>query len=261
MTNFFLFGRRSLPNLSNEKNRKSDPNLTPNFRIVRFLFFIIIIIILTGVFFTSKWLRLFKHPDLLRQLILNTGIWAPLVTVGLQMIQVLIALLPGQVVAFVSGYVFGGLKGTIISMVGITIGSVIAFLLTRLTGRRLLKYFLHKTTFERLDDYILKNGPLLLFLLLLIPNPLGDSVYYLAGLTNFPLSFFIILVIICRLPSNILHNMIGAKGVNFTIYHWIIFGLIIVIFVLLYYLYQKRIVAILLRLANRKRLRRNSFPS
>ena len=210
---------------------------------------LIVIVIIAVIILTPRLLNLVKHPDQLKQLVLNAGIWAPLVMVTMQIIQVIIAPMPGQVVAFVSGYIFGAFKGTILSMIGLTIGAIFAFLLARITGRRLLRFFLHEAALKRLDTYTLKQGPFVLFLLLLIPNPLGDGVYYLAGLTNIPLLFYIIIVIISRLPSNVVNNLIGAKVTSFTIYHWLAFGLTMVILVLLYFLYNKRIEALLLRWA------------
>jgi uncharacterized membrane protein YdjX (TVP38/TMEM64 family) len=208
--------------------------------------------VLAGILLTPLMLDFVKHPDRLRQLVLNAGIWAPLVMVIMQIIQVIIAPMPGQVVAFISGYIFGAFKGTVLSMIGLTIGAIIAFLLARMTGRKLLRYFLHEAALNRLDTYTLKQGPFVLFLLLLIPNPLGDGVYYLAGLTNIPLLFYIILVMISRFPSNVVNNLIGAKVTSFNIYHWLVFGLTIVILALLYYLYNNRIEEILLRFAKIK---------
>jgi uncharacterized membrane protein YdjX (TVP38/TMEM64 family) len=199
---------------------------------------LIVIIILAVVILTPRLLSLVKHPDQLKQMVLNAGVWAPLVMVTMQVIQVIIAPMPGQVVAFVSGYIFGAFKGTILSMIGLTIGAIFAFLLARITGRRLLRYFLHEAALKRLDTYTLKQGPFVLFLLLLIPNPLGDGVYYLAGLTNIPWLFYIIIVIISRFPSNVVNNLIGAKATSFTIYHWLVFGLTLVILVLIYFLYK-----------------------
>ena len=210
------------------------------------------IIILAGILLTPWLLDSVKHPERLRHLLLNSGIWAPLVMIILQIIQVIIAPIPGQVIAFVSGYVFGVFKGTVLSMIGLTIGGIIAFLLARITGRRILRFFLSEAMLKRFDIYTLKQGPFVLFLLLLIPNPLGDGVYYLAGLTKIPLLFYIILVVVSRLPSNLVNNIIGAKVTYFSIYHWIVFGLIILILALLYYLFNNRIEEMLLRLAKIK---------
>lgn len=210
---------------------------------------LLLIIIFVVVILTPRLLILFKNPLQVRKLVYDAGILAPLVMVGLQTIQVIIAPTPGQLVAFISGYIFGAFKGTVLSMIGLTIGAILAFLLARITGRRIIGYFLSDKTLKRLDSYLLKKGSFLLFLLLIIPNPLGDGVYYLAGLTDLPLLFYIILVVVCRLPSNIVSNILGAKITSFTFYHWIVFGIIIAILVIIYYLNRNRIEAILLRLA------------
>ncbi|MEO0115903.1 MAG: VTT domain-containing protein [candidate division WOR-3 bacterium] len=187
---------------------------------------------------------------------MNSGILAPLIMIGLQVIQIIMAPFPGQLTAFVSGYIFGAFLGTVLSMIGVVIGALTAFFLARLTGRRLLKYFLHTSTLQRFDTYTLKQGPFLLFLLLLIPNPIGDGVYYFAGLTNFPWLPYIILVIVTRLPSNIISNTIGAKATNFNLCHWFALGLTILILIILYYFNRKRIEKFLVRLASGKNSKR-----
>lgn len=214
---------------------------------------IIIIIVLAGIFFSPYLINLLNNPDQLRRVILNTGIWAPLSMIGFQVVQVIIAPLPGQIVALLSGYVFGVFSGTVLSMIGVIIGAVAAFLLARISGRRLLKSLLSESKFEKFDSYSLKQGPFLLFLFLLIPNPLGDVVYYLAGLTNIPIVFYVILVFVGRLPSNIVNNLIGAKVTSFNKYHWIIFSIIIIILALLYYLNRNHLERIIVRLSKVKR--------
>jgi uncharacterized membrane protein YdjX (TVP38/TMEM64 family) len=205
-------------------------------------------IILTCILFTPQLIELFKYRDQLRQTILDAGIWAPLAMIGFQILQILIAPLPGNIVCFVSGFIFGVFKGTIFSMIGVVIGSILTFLIARLLGRKILRYLISEETFQKFDYYTLKKGPFILLLLLILPNPIGDGVFYLAGLTNIPLLFYLILVIISRIPSNFVNNLIGAKAATFTLREWIIFGIIILVIILLYYLNKKRIESFFLKI-------------
>lgn len=205
-------------------------------------------IILTCIFFAPQLIELFKHRDQLRQTILDAGIWAPLAMIGFQVLQILIAPLPGNIVSFVSGFIFGVLNGTIFSMIGVIIGSILTFLIARQLGRKILRYLISEEKFQKFDKYTLKQGPFILLLLLILPNPIGDGVFYLAGLTNIPLLFYLILVIISRIPSNFVNNLIGAKAATFTLREWIIFGIIILLIILLYYLNKKRIEGFFLKI-------------
>ena len=55
------------------------------------------------------------------------------------------------------------------------------------------KYFLAPDRLAKLDAKILRRGTFYIFLLLLFPNPIGDWVYYLAGLSTIPLPVFLLL--------------------------------------------------------------------
>ena len=125
-------------------------------------------IILTCILFTPQLIELFKHRDQLRQTILDAGIWAPLAMIGFQILQILIAPLPGNIVCFVSGFIFGTLNGTIFSMIGVIIGSILTFLIARLLGRKILRYLISEETFQKFDYYTLKKGPFILLLLLIL---------------------------------------------------------------------------------------------
>jgi uncharacterized membrane protein YdjX (TVP38/TMEM64 family) len=100
-------------------------------------------------------------------------------------------------------------------MLGILLGSTACFLLGRLLGRRLLRLFLPETTLDRFDAFALARGPFFIFLLLLFPNPLGDWLYYLAGLTTIPLPVFLLLVLAGRIPSNLLEAFLGNQMARF----------------------------------------------
>ena len=61
----------------------------------------------------------------------TVGPFAPLLFVALQTLQVIVAPVPGQILAGVGGYLFGPLVGTGYSMLGVVLGSIVVFVLTR----------------------------------------------------------------------------------------------------------------------------------
>ncbi|MDH5186777.1 MAG: VTT domain-containing protein [candidate division WOR-3 bacterium] len=201
-----------------------------------------------GKLITPKLSDLIGRREQFKNFVLKAKLWAPISMIALQIVQVIVAPVPGHPVAFLSGYFFGIFKGTLLCMAGLIIGSIVAFLISRVFGRRLLRYLISEAKLRKFDSYALKQGPFLLFLFLLIPNPIGDVMYYLAGLTNIPLEFYVVLVIVSKLPSNILNNILGAKASTFSVQGWIIFGTLITIIALLYYLNKNRIEGLFLKM-------------
>jgi uncharacterized membrane protein YdjX (TVP38/TMEM64 family) len=206
----------------------------------------------------GKTWHLFRHPDELRVLVRSWGAWAPVGIVVLQVVQIAVAPLPGNAMSFAAGYALGLWPTVIWLMIGVMLGATLDFLLIKLLGRRLLKYFLPPDRLAQLDALILRRGTFYIFLLLLVPNPVGDWVYYLAGLTSLPLPVFLGLVFIARLPSNLLECAVGASATHFGWREWGIVGLAAAVLGLLYYQYRHRIEAALDRISSRRRPVANS---
>ncbi len=195
---------------------------------------------------------LFRHPEELRLLVRSWGAWAPAGIVLLQVVQIAVAPLPGNAMSFASGYALGLWPTVIWLMVGVLLGATVDFLLIKFLGRRLLRYFLPPDRLAKLDALVLRRGTFYIFLLLLVPNPIGDWVYYLAGLTSMPLPVFLGLVLVGRLPSNLLECAVGASATHFGLREWILVGLVAAILGLMYYQYRHRIEAMLDRISSRR---------
>ena len=200
----------------------------------------------------SVW-RYFREPEELRVLVRSWGAWAPAGIILLQVVQVAVAPLPGNAMSFAAGYALGFWPTVVWLMAGVMVGAAVDFLLIKLLGRRLLKYFLSPDRLARLDAKVLRRGTFYIFLLLLVPNPVGDWVYYLAGLTSMPLPVFLGLVFIGRLPSNLLECAVGASATHFGWREWTIVGLTAAILGLLYWQYRGRIEVALDRISARRR--------
>ncbi|MEO0074041.1 MAG: VTT domain-containing protein [candidate division WOR-3 bacterium] len=194
-----------------------------------------------------------RNREALRELISSWGTWAWLGVILLQAIQIVFAPLPGSLLSFAGGYVLGVWPAIVWLMLGVLLGATIDFLLARLLGRRLLRYLIPADKLTRLDSMIIHRGAFYIFLLLLIPNPLGDWIYYLAGLTPLPLPVFLVFVLVARLPSNLIEAILGSSAARFNWLGWTALAAAILALSLLYYFNQRRIEAIIERLATRKR--------
>ena len=83
------------------------------------------------------WIQVIKLYDLyqnhqeFKKTISSYGAYAPLAYILLQVLQIIIAPIPGGAVEFLGGVLFGVKAGFIYSMIGLTLGSWLAFSLAR----------------------------------------------------------------------------------------------------------------------------------
>jgi len=198
-----------------------------------------------------KWGNILQNPEELRQLVRSTGIWSPLAVISLQLLQIIFAPLPGNIMSFAAGYALGFWPTILYLMLGVLGGATVAFLIARLFGRRILQLFVPPDALRRFDQQVIQRGTFFLFLLLLVPNPLGDWIYYLAGITAIPFPLFLTLVLVARLPSNIIECGIGASAIRFGWREWLIFALLVAGLSALYFLNRNRIEKLLARISSR----------
>ncbi|MFB6354191.1 MAG: TVP38/TMEM64 family protein [Halobacteriales archaeon] len=138
------------------------------------------------------------------------GGWAPAVFVVLQAAQVVAAPVPGQVLAAVAGYLFGPWWGTLYNMVGITLGSAVAFWLARRFGRAYVERTVHPDALARFDGIDDRHAQLSLFVLFLVPGLPDDVICFAGGLTTVPLRRLVLIAIVGRAPGFFLVNVFGG---------------------------------------------------
>ncbi len=154
--------------------------------------------------------HLFTDKERLLSLIEEHRTYAVFIFIGLQVIQVLIAILPGEVTGFVGGIFFGPLWGIIFSTMGLTLGSWIAFNLAHLVGRPLIDIIVRQETVKRFDYVMKHKGLFLAFLLFLIPGFPKDILCYLLGLGHMRQIDFLMVSTIGRLLGTTLLTIGGS---------------------------------------------------
>lgn len=159
------------------------------------------ILAVLATLFIGNWFRSFQGEDF-RDYIQSFGAAGWLVLLGLQILQVFVALIPGEVLETGAGYAFGPLWGTVICYVGLAVASALVFGLTRRFGVKLVEVFISR---EKINELSFlreeRKRNLLVFVLFLIPGTPKDLLIYFVGLTNMKLGSFLILSLIARFPS------------------------------------------------------------
>lgn len=159
----------------------------------------LLVVLLT--LFISGWLRSFSKDDF-REYIRSFGALGPLVLLGLQILQVFIALIPGEIVETAAGYVLGPWLGTAVCYLGIALASSLIFTLTRRYGVKLVEVFVSR---EKINELRFLNTAqkrnMLIFLIFFIPGTPKDLLTYFVGLTDIRLRTFLLLSMVARVPS------------------------------------------------------------
>ncbi|MBO7217066.1 MAG: TVP38/TMEM64 family protein [Clostridia bacterium] len=139
------------------------------------------------------------------------GWWGRFVALGIQFLQVFIALIPGEFVEVGLGLAFGAVEGTAICMVGVALASATVFLLVKRWGIKAVELFIDAEKINALK-FINSEKKLhfLVFLLFLIPGTPKDLLCYIVPLTRIRLSEFMVITMIARIPS-IVSSTIGGN--------------------------------------------------
>ena len=160
---------------------------------------------------------------------------------GLQCLQVVVALIPGEVVELGAGYAYGALEGTFICLIGVAISSSLIFLLVKKVGVSLVETLISREKLLQLR-FINSERKLnrVVFLLFFIPGTPKDVLTYFVGLTNMRLPEFLLISRTARIPSvvssTICGQMLGDKNFQTACIVYAITG---VISILGYYLYNR----------------------
>jgi uncharacterized membrane protein YdjX (TVP38/TMEM64 family) len=162
------------------------------------------------LFYELDLFRLFSERDRLIRLIEQHRAYAVFIFLGLQVIQVIVVILPGEVTGFAGGILFGPLWGIVLSTLGLTLGSWITFNLARHVGRPLVEVLVSRDTINRYD-YVLKHkGIFLVFLMFLAPGFPKDLLCYLLGLGHMRQADFLIVSTAGRLFGTTLLTIGGS---------------------------------------------------
>ncbi|WP_346912217.1 VTT domain-containing protein, partial [Clostridium sp.] len=171
--------------------------------------FLTIILVLK---YLPRILELTISLDSFRNYIISLGSFGSVVFIFFQILQTVIAPIPGEVIQVAGGYIYGVTFGVIYSTLGLLLGAIIAFYFTRLIGTPFIKKLINKKNSQWMADIMdSKKFSALLFIVFLVPGLPKDFLIYVAGLTPInPLKFFGILLI-SRFPWLLASVSIGSN--------------------------------------------------
>ena len=244
-----LAGERHIPHQHaspTERNRDVPMSLSEKKRLLPLLLVLSRILMGLVTWRGGKPLVQFaKDPNGFRAWVDTHGIWGRVLYVGMVIFQVLVALIPGEPLEIAGGYAFGAWEGTLLCLLGATMGSTLVFLVVRRWGVRVLELYFPREKIESLK--FMQNTPkvrVVAFLLMFIPGTPKDLISYCMGLTKIRLSEWIILSTVARIPSIVTSTVggdaLGGQDYRFAILVFTITLAISLLGGLIYSVYTKR---------------------
>lgn len=211
-------------------DEQAKPRLLPH--IVLLVVFLGLVIFIS-VRFGPEITGLTSHPEKFKETVGAHGLESAVLYVLIQIVHVIVVIIPGEIVQIAGGYAFGTFFGTLYSVLGIFLGTLIVFFATRLVGYSLVRALVPPGRLEKLAFLI--NSPkseIAMFVLFLIPGVPKDTLVYISGLTPIKPWRFLLICTVARFPGLWGSAYIGAnlQRKNY-VPVWIMSGLALLLFV------------------------------
>lgn len=183
-------------------------------------------------FFAGKPLIQFvQEPEKFRSWVDEQGVMAPVAFLGMLILQIIVAIIPGEPLEIAAGYAFGAVEGTLLCLFGSFLGRMAVFLLVRKFGTKAVEVFFPLDQLNELSFLQNKRRlTLWVFFLFFLPGTPKDLLAYIVGLTNLPLKSWLIISAIAPIPS-IITSTIGGDALGMEDYKFavLMFAITIVI--------------------------------
>ena len=185
--------------------------------------------------------RTVNDPEQFRTFITEKGAAGYIIFIFIQILQVVFAFIPGEIVEVGAGYAFGPIVGLILCLIGVFIASSAIFFAVRKFGHSFALAIMDSSTIKQLN-FLKDNKKLgiILFILYFLPGTPKDVLTYFAGLTDIKPTVFLLICTLGRIPSVITSTVAGNCLIR-SEYEMslIVFGITSAIAVVGYFIYVK----------------------
>lgn len=150
------------------------------------------------------------NMDSVKEYILSFGIWAPVMSFALMLLQSIAAPLPAFLITFANAAIFGWVYGAMLSWASAMAGAALCFYIARYLGRDVVYKLTSKYALDSIDKFFDKYGKHTILIARLLPFMSFDLVSYAAGLTSMKFVPFFIATGIGQLPATIVYSYVGG---------------------------------------------------
>jgi uncharacterized membrane protein YdjX (TVP38/TMEM64 family) len=186
--------------------------------------------------------RLYLDKEFLKHTLGEWDVLAPVIFMGLQALQVIIAPIPGELTGILGGYLFGEWVGLFYSTIGQTVGSVAAFGVGRWLGAHYVQRMVSPDVWRKLGFIIEAEGAIVCFIIFLVPGLPKDMICYLFGLSPMPFWVFTLVSTLGRIPGTWILSAQGARTESGDYVQVILLTAVTVAVALPLYYYRNRLI-------------------
>lgn len=159
-------------------------------------------------------IRFVRQPEQFRAWVQGHGLLGQLAFLGMTVLQIVIAIIPGEPLELGAGYAFGFWRGTLLCEIGILLGGLLVFLFVRRFGVKAVEVFFPREKIESLRFlHNEKRLALWVFILFFIPGTPKDIMTYFVPFTPMKLSTWLLISATARIPS-IITSAIGGDALG-----------------------------------------------
>lgn len=201
---------------------------------------LMVAILVICIYFFKPLKYYLTNIDEFKLLIKKYGPFSSVIIFLLQILQVVIAIIPGDAVNLLGGYVLGPWLGFVVSFCGMMCGSFLAFFISRKFGRKVVEKLVKKDTLDKLYNKV--NHKMTSFGLLIlcsIPFMPRDVLVYAIGLTSMKAKKFFIIYGIARFPLILLISITGNSLYSASKLTYALIALLVSVFIL-YFGFKKK---------------------
>ncbi len=172
-----------------------------------------VILLIFGYLFPSSF---FLNQESIRSFITSFGMWAAVIFVLINILQVILTPMSHYVVGIVGGFVFGLWWGFLLNWIGRIIGTAIVFFLGRIFGRKIIKHVVKPKTLKKYDT-LFEKGKWAVFLMYFLPLFPDDELSYLAGFSKIKPRVFLPLMVVGHISGSL---SLAYFGVGLSLLAW-----------------------------------------
>jgi uncharacterized membrane protein YdjX (TVP38/TMEM64 family) len=175
----------------------------------------------------GHWLTILSDQAFVSSYVQSYGALAPLVLAFFQVLQVIVAFIPGHVFVIAGGYIYGLPWGLLFNVICVVSASQLGFMLARWFGRPIVHRLAPKETIEKWETIAEKQGFLFFTIAFVLPVFPTDVMNFVAGLTGISPKKFLAANFLGRFPSVLLLTLIGSHGLELSNTVWFLLALLV----------------------------------
>lgn len=181
--------------------------------------------------------------ETLIELITSQGPLGVLILLGMQLLQIIVAFIPGEVVQISAGMMYGPLWGSVVILVGCVLSSMAVYELVHKLGAPFVRSMVGEKQLLKFRQFELSGKfGVTVFILFLIPGFPKDVLTYIVPLSDMNLRTFLLLSTISRTPGVIISTYAAAGLADGNIVTSVIIFVVAALIAIIVLLLRNRII-------------------